>query len=146
MMLAIELTEGGWLNALPASQEQMVQTFLTNGMSEDQIAEKWLSQIGSTSTAGFGSGGAIQSFYANVKQEFVAFVCGDAKYEEERARAAAIWRSQGKVGLVSMVAALVATTVNLAAAAIVPVIALLFSLAAKIGLNAFCTACKANSS
>ena len=100
-----------------------------------------MSRTGSNNTLGFGVGGPIQSFYTNVKNEFVAFVCGDAKYEEERAQAAQIWNSQGKVGLVSMVAAVVASTVGLAVAAIVPVIALLFSLAAKIGLNAFCGAC-----
>lgn len=145
-MLTIELTEGGWLDALPASQKRTVRALLANGKSEEQIAEQWLSQIGSTSTAGFGGGGAIQSFYANVKREFVAFICGDPKYNEERTQAAAIWNDQGKVGLVSIVTALVATTVNLAAAAVVPVIALLFSLVAKIGLNAFCSACNTSGS
>lgn len=146
MMLSLELSQGGWFDGLPASQSAMVQHLLSEGRSEEQVGELWLSRTGSASTVGFGVGGPLQSFYANVKQEFVAFVCGDPKYDEERAQALEIWNSQGKVGLVSMVAAVVANTVGLAAAAVVPVVALLFSLGAKVGLNAFCNACNATSS
>ncbi len=83
----------------------------------------------------------MQSFYANVKAEVIAFVCGDAKYQAERTQAEAIWKTHGKIGLVAAVAAAISPYVGLAAAAIIPVIALLFSLAAKVGLNAFCKSC-----
>ncbi|HEX8257872.1 MAG TPA: hypothetical protein VF589_09565 [Allosphingosinicella sp.] len=140
-MLEVKLTEGGWFEGLPASQSGVLQQLLADGSTEEQVAELWLSTPGAASTAGFGAMGAIQSFYHNVKREFVAFACGDARYEDERAQALQIWKDQGKVGLVSMVAAIVASTVGLAAAAVVPVIALLFSLVAKVGLNAFCASC-----
>ncbi|MGA1807564.1 MULTISPECIES: hypothetical protein [Sphingobium] len=140
-MLAIALTTDGWLDGLPKSQSESIEQLVASGKSEEEVGELWLSRTGSNNTLGFGVGGPIQSFYANVKKEFVAFVCGDEKYNDERAQAVQIWNGQGKVGLVSMVAAVVASTVGLAAAAVVPVIALLFSLASKIGLNAFCAAC-----
>jgi hypothetical protein len=140
-MLNVELTQGGWLDGLGQSQSQTIQQLLDTGKSEEEVAQLWLSSAGATSTVGFGAAGPIQNFYSNVKREFVAFVCGDPKYDDERAQAQQIWNNQGKVGLVSMVAAVVASTVGLAAAAVVPVIALLFSLATKIGLNAFCAAC-----
>lgn len=140
-MLDINLTTDGWFEGLPKSQAESIEQLVASGKSEEEIGELWLSRTGSNNTVGFGVGGPIQSFYANVKKEFTAFVCGDEKYKDERAQAAQIWNNQGKVGLVSMVAAVVANTVGLAAAAVVPVIALLFSVAAKIGLNAFCAAC-----
>ena len=143
-MLEIELTPEGWFDGLSAIQSETLQTLISGGESEDEVGELWLSKTGSQNTAGFGTGGPIESFYANVKREFVAFICGDAKYEKEREQASAIWNGQGKVGLVSMTAAVIASTVGLAAAAVVPVVALLFSLTAKIGLNAFCEACKSD--
>ena len=141
MSASFELTQGGWFDGLPAYQSQAIEQLLADGSSEEQVGELWLSRTGSTSTVGFGVGGPLQSFYANVKKEFVAFVCGDPKFDTERAQAVNIWKEQGKVSLVSIVAAVVASTVGLAAAAVIPVIALLFSLASKIGVNAFCAAC-----
>lgn len=143
-MLNLELTPSGWFDGLPNSQSKAILRLIDAGKSEEEVGELWLSQTGSPNTAGFGVGGPIQSFYANVKREFVAFVCGDEKYEKEREQASTIWNNQGKIGLVSMTAAVIASTVGLAAAAVVPVVALLFSLAAKIGLNAFCEACKSD--
>lgn len=140
-MLSIELTPGGWLEGLPGSQRLMIQQLLDAEKTEEQIAQAWLSRAGSVSTAGFGAGGPLQSFYDNVKREFVAFVCGDPRYAALRAQALKIWSNQGKLGLVSMVAGVVATTVGLAVVAVVPVIALLFSLLAKVGINAFCKTC-----
>ncbi len=143
-MLELNLTSGDWFQGLPNAQAEILQSLLDSGSTEEQVAELWLGKAGSASTAGFGAVGAIQSFYANVKREFVAFMCGDPRYEDERKQAKQIWNNQGKVGLVSMVSALVASTIGLAAAAIIPVIALLFSLVAKVGVNAFCESCKVN--
>ena len=143
MMLELTLSEGGWFEGLPGNQSEILKQMLDSGSTEEQIAEAWLATPGSRNTAGFGAGGAIQSFFSNVKTEFVAFVCGDTRYDDERAQALQIWTSQGKVGLVSMTAAVVASTAGLAVAAVVPVIALLFSLVAKVGINAFCKSCGA---
>ena len=120
-MLQIELTAEGWFDELPEIQSRTIQALLGSGKSEEEVGELWLSMTGSQNTAGFGAGGPIQNFYSNVKREFVAFICGDAKYKKEREQANAIWSSQGKVGLVSMTAAFIASTVGLAAAAVVPV-------------------------
>lgn len=142
-MLNITLTEGGWLEGLSAVQSDTIEQLIASGKSEEEVGELWLSITGSNNTLGFGVGGQIQNFYKNVKAEFVSFICGDEKYNEEREKAIQIWNTHGKMGLVSMVAAVVAANIGLAFAAVVPVIALLFSLASKIGLNAFCATCKA---
>jgi hypothetical protein len=86
-MLEIELTPEGWFDGLSAIQSETLQTLISGGKSEDEVGELWLSKTGSQNTAGFGTGGPIESFYANVKREFVAFICGDAKYEKEREQA-----------------------------------------------------------
>jgi len=143
-MLNVVLTPSGWFDGLPSSQSEAILRLIGAGKSEEEVGELWLSQTGSPNTAGFGVGVPIQSFYANVKREFVAFVCGDEKYKKEREQAAMIWNREGKVGLVSITAAVIASTVGLAAVAVVPVVALLFSSAAKIGLNAFCETCKSD--
>ena len=142
-MLTVPITEGGWLVSMPPVQTRLLQSMLDSGKTEEQVAELWLSGASTNSTVGFGAGGAIQNFYMNVKKEFLAFVCGDVRYEAERDQALQIWNNQGKVGLVSMVSAVVASTVSLAVAAVVPIIAFLFSLVAKVGVNAFCASCSA---
>jgi hypothetical protein len=137
-MLDIELSTDGWLDAVPNTQANLIRQMLESGSSEEQIAESWLSNTGATTTSGFGVGGPIQTFFGNVKAEFVDFVCGGDKYAAERSQAQTIWKEHGKIGLVAMIAAAIAPHVGLAAAAILPVIALLMSLATKVSLNAFC--------
>lgn len=142
MSLPFELTPDGWLDGLSSTQKDIIGDFLLAGQSEEEVAELWLSQAGSATTAGFGTTGPLQSFYKNVLREMVAFICDESKYVKERAEAASIWQKHGKIGLVSFVAILVSSQVGLASAAITPVVALIFSSAAKVTKNAFCTTFK----
>lgn len=130
-MLSLELTKDGWFDALPASQTSLIKHMLEAGKSEEEIATLWLERTGPEATAGFGAVGGTKLFFVNVKQEFDAFLCDDTRYKDERQEAIRIWEKEGKVALVSMVSAVIASQVNLALAAIVPVVALLFSLCAK---------------
>lgn len=142
-MLAIEFTRGGWFDGLPIGQSQELKQMLDFGKTEEQVAELFLSSPGADSTSGFGASGPIQNYFLNVKQEFIDFVCGNPKYENERKQVEAIWNKQGKTAVVSMIAAYIAVSVGLTAAAVVPVVALLLSLISKVGVNAFCTTCAA---
>jgi hypothetical protein len=130
-----------WLSAVPAAQASVVREMLSAGQTEEQVAELWLNQAGAATNFGFGTGGALSSYFANVRAEFVGFVCGDEKYAKEREEALALWRKGGQVTLVAGVAGIIATTLGLAATALVPVVALLFSIVAKLGVNAFCATC-----
>ena len=140
-MLDIDISGVDWIEEISGSQKATIRRLIGFGNTEEEVAEIWLTSIGSSSTAGFGAISSAQVFYENVKKEFVYFICGHEKYNEERERAAKIWKEQGKVGLVSMIAALVASTLGLAVAAIVPVVALLLSVASKVGVGAFCATC-----
>lgn len=130
-----------WLSAIPNPQAGVVREMLSAGQTEEQVAELWLNQAGATTNFGFGAGGALSSYFANVRAEFVSFVCGDEKYNSEREAALTLWKKGGQVTLVAGVSGFLATTLGLAATAIVPVVALLFSILAKLGVNAFCATC-----
>lgn len=140
-MLDIDISGVDWIEEISESRKETIRNLLALGNNEEEVAEIWLTSMGSSSTAGFGAISSAQVFYENVKKEFIYFICGHEKYNEEREQAAKMWKEQGKVGLVSMVAALVASTLGLAVAAIVPVIALLLSVASKVGIGAFCATC-----
>ena len=91
-MLEIDLTDGNWFDGLPQSQNAAILHMLDSGKSEDEIGSFWLSAAGSGSTAGFGAGTINTSFFDNVKREFIAFVCGDAKYKAEQTQASKVWK------------------------------------------------------
>lgn len=140
-MFEIDYQGSDWIHALPVHQSKIIDELIASGQGEEQIAELWLSKIGAPSTVGFGANGTIQNFYGNVKTEVVKMLCGDAKYEKDRSEAKEIWEKHGKLSLVSAVSAVIGSTVGLAAAAIIPVVALLFSMIGKIGIGAFCATC-----
>lgn len=140
-MLDINLTEGDWFEGLHHSQRQSLEALLAKSNNEEEAGEIWLSRFGSGTTAGFGTLNNINNFYVNLRHEFIKFVCEESAYSEERSQAAELWKSQGKVGLVSFVAVTLAHPLGMAAAAITPVVALLFSLVAKFGVKAFCATC-----
>lgn len=128
----------GWLDAIPIAQRGAIASLIETGKSEEEIAELWLNRIGPESNAGFGAGGSISTYFSNFREEIDAFVCGDARYANERKQAKSIWEKQGRNGLVALVAGCIATNIGLAAVALVPVVALLLSLIGKMGTGAYC--------
>src|SRR5688572_8707944 len=99
--LAIDISRDGWIEALGVAQRGVVQELLAAGRSPEEVAEVWLSQAGSQTNAGFGAGTAIQAYFANVQAEFVAFVCDDPRYEDERKQALTLWEGGGKPALIT---------------------------------------------
>lgn len=136
-----EITPDGWIDGLAFDQSEIINAMLISGNTEEDIARQWLSVVGPGSTTGFGTGSGLGDFYSNVKAEFVRFVCGCDGCEKERSEALKIWNGSGKMALVSFVAGFIATNLGLAAVALIPVVALLFNLVAKVGVNAFCSTC-----
>jgi hypothetical protein len=132
------LGQEGWLDVLPGFQRTAIAELLAAGKTEEEVAELWLSRTGPEVTAGFGTAGNISSYFKNFRTEMDAFICGDTRYATERAQAALIWQQGGRNGLVPLVAGVIATKVGLAAVALIPVVALIFALVAKIGVGAYC--------
>lgn len=140
VMIDLELTEGGWFEGLPLSQKTLIEGILAESSGEEEVAEIWLARPGSSMNAAFGGDPASHgsSFFANVKAEFVAFMCGAPRYSDERNQAINILNKAGKTGLVSYVAITIAPHVGYAVVIITPIAALLLSLTSKVTLSAFC--------
>ncbi|MEG8054656.1 hypothetical protein QP185_18205 [Sphingomonas aerolata] len=92
MIEELVLSEGGWFEGLPYSQRQLLEGMLETAANEEEVAEIWLARPGSSMNAAFGGDPAAQgaSFFANVKIEFLAFMCGSSKYKEDQRQAADI--------------------------------------------------------
>lgn len=134
-----EIDSEGWLDGLADYQRRAIDEQLQAGRSAEEVAEKWLNHAGADANAAFGVGGALKSYFANLLGELDAFVCGDSRYEKEQAEATALWDKGGKPALVAFAATAIAPQVGLAAVAIVPAVALMFSVIGKAGLAAYCT-------
>lgn len=132
------LDADGWFEILPAFQTTMIHELLRTGKTEEEVAEIWLSQIGSNGSIGFGSSAEHKSYFTNFRNEIDAFLCGDERYSRQRAEASTIWEKQGKISFVAVVAGFLATEVGVSAVSLIPVISLLFSFIGKAGVGAYC--------
>jgi hypothetical protein len=128
----------GWLEAISASQRGVIIELLQTGKTEEEISELWLNRIGPDANAGFGTAGSIMTYFSNFRIEMDAFICGDSRYANERAKVSSIWEKQGKSGLIALVAGCIATKIGLAAVVVSPAVALFFHMVTKMGVGAYC--------
>ena len=128
----------GWLADLPAYQKSVINELLSAGKTEEEVAEYWLNRAGADNNVGFGTGGSLKTYYTNLREELDAFICGEARYEKERSEAAVLWNKGGKPAVVAFVTTVVAPQVGLAAAALIPAVALTFSVIGRAGVAAYC--------
>jgi hypothetical protein len=75
---------------------------------------------------------------SGVKAELAKLVCGDPQYNDVRAQIADLWNNH-KAAVVSAITVAIAGIVGVAAAALMPVIALLLALVSKVGSAAWCS-------
>jgi hypothetical protein len=126
-----------WLDGIHPAYRDAINAMVAQGSPYETIATVWLSKAGPENTFSFGAGGAAGNFFEQVKAEFNKLVCGDAEYEDLRKRAAEQWQKGGSYVSVA-VAAFIGAKLGIAAAVLIPVIALLFAAASRIGLKAWC--------
>lgn len=134
----INLDAEGWLEVIPPYERATISDLLKAGKTEEEIAELWLSRAGPEANSGFGGVGNLQTYFSNFQNEIDAFICGDSRYKSDRTKATKILKDQGKEGFTIFISGLIATKIGLAAVAIVPVVALVFSITTKIGAEAYC--------
>lgn len=132
-----QLNPGDWLDQLRPWQRELIESNLKVGSTPEQVAELWLSRTGSDQTLGFGGARKAANYLESVKAELRKLVCGDDSYTELRAKIAAQW-SEGYKYILSMIVAAVSAVINVAAAVLTPVIALLLEFVCRIGANAWC--------
>jgi len=126
-----------WLTALPAYQRDLATALLTSDDSPELAAEKWLSAEPSD-TYPFGGLRTSKLYLEKLFDELEAFLCGDPKYESDRAKLNAESKPTHAL-VVSFIAVSIAPAIGASAPIIAPVVALLMMTAGKLGLNAWCS-------
>lgn len=132
----LEQDPNGWLSALPGYQQQLATTLLSQGDSPEQAAEKWLSAA-PKDTYPFGGLRTSKLYLEKLLDELEAFLCGDPRYNSERAKLAAESKATHAL-VVSSIAVFIAPAIGTSAPIIAPVIALLMITSGRLGLNAWC--------
>jgi hypothetical protein len=139
-----------WIEALPEYQKATVNAMLDGGSDYEEVAGSWLSRVGPQNTYPFGASARPQdnfgigvpstqaSYISSVKSELSNLICGDSKYEGIRNQVAEMW-NKDKMVIVSTITAAIANFVGVAAAALMPVVALLLALISKVGTSAWCS-------
>ncbi len=126
------------LGGLKVYQQNSI-TVLIAEHGEEEAAKKWLAANGPSSTQQFGGEpqGGSQPFWERLMAEFRLFICGDKKYKKDRDKLFA-QANPTALFFVSSISSVIATTLGLVPALIMPVIAILLHIAGKIGVNAWC--------
>jgi hypothetical protein len=126
-----------WLDALPMYQQKIITQLLSEGLSPEDAATRWLS-ASIKDTFPFGGVRGGKPFLERVVDELEAFLCGDTKYETERAKLLAEAKPT-QLFVVSVISLAIAPIVGASAVFLAPAISLLLITVTKLGLNAWCT-------
>lgn len=127
-----------WLDTLKPYQQSTIRA-LTSSNDEVEVAKKWLSAQGPSSTVGFGGISNPEPFFDRFMDEFRKFICGDEKYAEFREKLGSE-SSVVKAVYVSVISAALGATLGFTAALLAPAVAILLHAVGKVGLNAWCVA------
>lgn len=128
-----------WIKALPAYQRDTLLELLKRGTPAEAIADNWISAT-AENTYGFGTerrAGDKSAFRSNVMLELEAFLCGDPKYDKERAGLFGE-KSATRTYVISAVAVAIAPSLGVTAAFLAPIVALMLASLGKISVNAWC--------
>ena len=128
-----------WLEDLPDFQRAPLLTLVETGKTFEEVAQVWLT-ASADNTFRLGAGSPVGdkgTFLNNMKAEVRAFICGDSKYEKERA---GLFGEKGltRTFVVSALAVAIAPHLAVAAPVVAPVIALVLASIGKITINAWC--------
>lgn len=133
-----------WLCVLKPYQLELVENFRSVGSNDEEIAERWLSDMGADHTFGFGVTSYGKEYFSKVKFELHKMICGDPAYESFREELLSVW-AQHKAAVVLFFASTISAVLGIAVGVLVPVVALLLSALTKVGVNAWCEASSASS-
>ncbi|MER9052355.1 hypothetical protein NKH89_35240 [Mesorhizobium sp. M0923] len=128
-----------WISSLKAYQAEPILKMESEGSDLEEIALRLLSKTGSENTAPFGTGDAPKNYYEALKAEFKEFMCGGDRYETLRKEIAKQW-DKGKLHVMMTISAAIATYLGLGPAIVLPIVAILLTVVAKMGRNAWCSA------
>lgn len=126
-----------WLEVLKPYQQQSLQQLISQH-GEEKAAQIWLTAKGVSSTKHFGGIDTNDNeFWDRFKAEFKSFICGDDKYDSQRAQLV----SQAPIAhavFLSIVSGALASTLGFAASLLAPAIVIMLNLVSKMGVNSYC--------
>ena len=138
--LLLSADSPNWLSALPRNQQQSIEHLLLSSSDPLEAASKWL--IGtSRNKSRPASTRGTKPIVENIVREVRGFLCGDPRYEKDRAQISEKV-APTQAWLVSAVTAAIAPKVGAASAVIAPVVVLAFISFGKCTLNAICSSWK----
>jgi len=127
-----------WLAELPRYQQGILHQLLRSSNGDvTKAAGLWLSAQGADNTSPLGGTQRGSSYIDKFKAEFKKFVCGNSKYKTHRQEFAAIGTASN-LSVATYVGNSIAPDIGVAPCLLVPAIALLLSVIAKCGVNAWC--------
>lgn len=125
-----------WLTTLPAYQQRTVRQLLSSSGDPLEAASKWLAAAPGF-TSPFGGKRNPRPLVNQVIEEIRGLLCGDPKYEKDRAQIAEK-AGPTQAWLVSTVTVALAAKLGTASAVLAPVVVLVFVSFGKCTLNAVC--------
>jgi hypothetical protein len=135
--LEIDGTSADWISALSKHEAETIRAMSASGINLPDIAPNWLTRAGPENTFPFGVESVPKGFYQRIKDELHKLICGDPSYKDLRKQIATQMK-QHKGKVIAMIAAAVGALIGLSAVAIVPVVAIILSIVAEVGVNAWC--------
>lgn len=130
-----EVDPNSWIEALQPYQRNMIKELYAKNGSYEETAKAWLTAALST-TVPFGTEKGHSVFFEKILTELELFLDGDEKYKNDQV---AILQEKGAVQTYVVGAISVALSPALGAAAtfLAPVIAIVFVIITKMGINAW---------
>jgi hypothetical protein len=137
----INVPEGdldSWLEALKPFQRTTIIKF-SETLTAEEVAEKWLTTIGSPNIASFGGTGAQdpKPYWLRFKAECRRFICDEGAYVEEK-RGLASEFPISKPLLISVMSSAIGHVMGTAGTLVAPAVTLMLFTVCSVGHKAFC--------
>lgn len=129
-----------WIEALPDYQKENFTQLLNEGLSFDEVAERWCTATAAnTFRLSAAPSPGKSSFLEQVKIEIRAYLCGDPRYAKEREGLFGE-KSTTRTFVVGGLAVAIAPHLGVAAPVLAPMITLVLASIGGITINAWCAA------
>lgn len=140
-MIEIEnLTLDEWLNGLKPYQRNTIN-YLISAYGTEKAAEEWINARGPIQTVTFGGVSdepiSKNDYWKRFKNEFDKLICGHPDYQDEHDKFVAAGKPIG-LSAISCIASLIAESVGMSPALLIPAVVLLLSTTGKMGVKAYC--------
>ena len=129
-----------WLKPLKPYQRNFIEQLVAI-YGEEKAAEEWINARGPMQTVTFGGvtedTNNKKNYWNRFRNEFDKLICGHPDYQDEHDKFVAAGKPIG-LGAVAYIADWIAPAVGMSTAILIPAIALILNITAKMGVKAYC--------